>query len=542
MDRKTFALYSLIIGALVGVIGDVLFYRKMLGLSFPLFIGIAIIVILASQRLTRQPLRLRNLWVLIPAFFFALMVAIRDDRTLLFFNMFAALALCALGLYYLPLRKPLDLDAFGDHVFGIFDASIRATFAPFAEIFDSVGWVFDRLQGNWRTVGSVGRGLVIAAPVVLIFGLLLASADAVFASYVDRITALLRFPLMRVDIDQMIFFGGVGWLSCGALAYGVARRGLENGERAAKPKRKLFSLGMIEACIMLGSVDLMFSIFVIIQFAYFFGGRTTLSISGITYADYARQGFFELVAVSVLTLGLVLALDRLTERRLDRHTLIFRALSVLLVALTGVILVSASQRMMLYEDQFGFTALRVYTHVFMFWLALLFVFFLLALFRVRLRIFSLGVLIVLIGYLGTLDLMSTEGYIAARNIARAEENHPIDFWYLSTFSDDAVPAILNLYQTSDKPKLRDWAGQWLALKLSQEDCLHQSDTDCGMYINGTTIFSANVSRDTTWSTLNAIRKSLPAYDYKRFSDDMYAQNQDARDQGDSTDVGFRSGD
>jgi hypothetical protein len=130
MDRKTFALYTLIIGALFGVIGDVLFYGKIVGLSFPLFIGIAIIVVAASQGLTRQPLRWRNLWVLIPALFFAIMVAVRDDPSLLFVNVFASLALCALGLYYLPLRKPLDLDAFSDHIFGAVDASIRTAFAP----------------------------------------------------------------------------------------------------------------------------------------------------------------------------------------------------------------------------------------------------------------------------------------------------------------------------------------------------------------------------------------------------------------------------
>jgi hypothetical protein len=270
---------------------------------------------------------------------------------------------------------------------------------------------------------------------------------------------------------------------------------------------------MIEGCIMLGSVDLLFGLFVVIQFAYFFGGRATLEVANLSYAQYARRGFFELVALSVLTLGLVLMLDRITVRRLDRYATIFRVLAVLLVGLTGVILVSASQRMLLYEEQFGFTTLRVQTHVFMYWLAVLFVFFLLALFRLRERIFSLGVLLVMIGYLGTLNLMNVEGYIAERNIARAAEGYELDFYYLNSFSVDAAPAILTLYQTTESPDLRESAGQWLSWRLALLDAQRQT--------SGATIFSANLSRDSAWATLNNIRDSLPEYDPRYFYSEYY---------------------
>ncbi len=304
---------------------------------------------------------------------------------------------------------------------------------------------------------------------------------------------------------QIGFIGVIGWMSCGALAYGVARRErLQHRERAEQPKRKLPALGMIEGCILLGSVDLLFALFVIIQFAYFFGGRAALEVTNLSYAEYARRGFFELVAVSVLTLGLVLLLDSVTVRRIERHVLIFRVLAVLLVGLTGVLLVSASQRMWLYEEQFGFTTLRVYTHVFMVWLALLFAFFLLALFRARQRIFALGVLLVAIGYLGTLNLMNVEQYIAERNIERSAAGYELDFGYLSLFSVDAAPAILDLYQTTGSPALRESAGQWLAARLATLDWLRRS--------SGSTIFSANLARDTSWAALNAVRDRLPEYD------------------------------
>lgn len=504
MERKSFALYTLLVGALVGVIGDVLFYGKVVGISFPLFFAIAIIVVLASQSLMRQPIRLRNLWVLIPALFFAAMVGVRADGGINGLNIFAALALGALALHYLPLSERIDLAGFGEQVLGVLDATFGSVVAPLYELIDSASWGFSRLQGNWRIIASVGRGLLISAPVVLVFGLLLASADAVFAGYVDQIVGLFSFRFFSEQMYQIGFVGVVGWMACGGLAYGVARReALQHRARADKPKRKRLELGMIEGCMALASVDLLFALFVIIQFAYFFGGQASLSVTGMTYSEYARRGFFELVAVSVLTLGLVLALDSMTIRRASRHTLIFRVLAVLLVALTGVLLVSASQRMLLYEDQYGFTTLRVYTHVFMLWLGVLFVVFLLALFRLRTRVFSLGVLLVMIGYLGTLNLMNVEGYIAQRNVARAAERREIDFSYLNGFSADAVPAILDLYHTTNSLTLEDSAGQWLSGMLIRLDTMRAT--------SGATVFSANWSRDRAWVLLDEMRGELPEY-------------------------------
>ncbi len=507
MERKAFAVYTLITGALVGVLADLLFYGRLLGVSFPLFIGIAVLIVLVSSSLYRQPLRPRNLWILVPALFFAVMVALRADASLTTINVTAALLLCALTLHYFPLRRALDLDSLGDHLIAIFDTGFGAAiFEPLSEVGDAASWGFSRVRGSWGIVASVARGLLLTAPVLLVFALLLASADKVFAGYIDSVMSLFSFPRIDEAFYRVGIIGVVGWTACGAIAYGVARRfrvARESENAEDKPKRKRRMLGVIEACMTLASVDLLFGAFVLVQFAYFFGGRDALNGS-LSYAEYARRGFFELVAVSVMTLGLVLALDALTVRREARHNRVFRALAVLLVALTGVLLVSASRRMLLYEEQYGFTTLRVYTHVFMVWLGVLFGFFLLALFRVRMRIFSLGVLVVCIGYAGTLNLMNVEGYITERNIARAEEGYPLDFAYLHGFSSDATPAVLRLYQTTETPYLRYWSGQWLARQLTTLDRLRAN--------TGSSPFSANLSRDAVWQALDALRGTLPTFE------------------------------
>jgi hypothetical protein len=510
MDRKAFAVYTLLIGAGMGLLGNILFYGKLVGLSFPLFVGISTMVVLVSCKITGQSIQFRNLWTLVPMMFFASMVAVHTSELITALNIAATLSLGALALYYLPLKRYLDEDNLAEHGFGVFEASVSVMFSPLAEIGDSAAWLRERRPDNRGSLVAVGRGMLMAVPVLVVFAVLLASADAVFAEYLDRMWRILELNAPQDAFFQAFFIGAVGWVACGALAYGLGRRNLPQAEATeeqapAEPKRKSkpMTLGLIETGIVLGSLDVLFALFVLIQFAYFFGGQANVRVGALTYAEYARRGFFELVAVSILTLGLVLWLDWVTVRHDARQIRVFRILAVILVALTGVMLVSASQRMLLYEAAYGFTHLRVYTHVFMFWMGALFVIFLLSVFRLRERVFSLGVLVVVIGYLGTLNVMNVEQYIADHNVERFESGAELDTAYLYTFSADAAPAMLRLFENADENSPEQQAAaQWLANLQVELDRLRQNAT----------IFSANLARDRAWAALNALRTELPVAD------------------------------
>ena len=83
-------------------------------------------------------------------------------------------------------------------------------------------------------------------------------------------------------------------------------------------------------------------------------------------------GFFELLVVSLLTLMLVLGLHNFTWRETVRQSLIFKTLATIIVAPHGILLASALYRMLLYEEAYGFTGLRLYVQVFEIWLAVMF--------------------------------------------------------------------------------------------------------------------------------------------------------------------------
>lgn len=527
MQRRTLSVLFVGLGLLIGFVGNILFRDKLIGLSFPLFIITSIGVVLAATRPAQTRVNWRNLWLLIPVVFFAVMVAVRADMSITSVNIMAVLMLAALALYFLPLRQAVDLSSLGEHFQALIESSLITTFGAIGEVTESISWL---RESNWqnRTALSVVRGLVIAVPIVVVFALLLGSADVVFADYLEQAWNLLAINPSGDLVSTGIFTFGIGWLAIGALGYGVARRGvietpqsttqfvqgdteaviMDDAETEAKPKRKndaAFRIGMIESGIVLGLVDLLFAAFVLIQFAYFFGGSAALEQRGLTYAEYARRGYFELVAVSVLTLGLALLLDHITVRQTQRENRTFRVLSIIIVGLTTVMLLSASQRMFLYEEEFGFTHLRVYTHVSMLWLGVLFGCYLLSMFRVRQNIFSFGVLLVAIGYMVTLNVMNVDLYIAEHNIARYREGRALDLSFLTTLSVDALPAIIPLHQElENNPEAREWTGQWLAR--------HQYELASQYQTQGGTIFSANVARDQAWGQLNTMQAEIPAYD------------------------------
>jgi hypothetical protein len=201
-------------------------------------------------------------------------------------------------------------------------------------------------------------------------------------------------------------------------------------------------LGFPEAVTVLASVNMLFAAFVGVQFRYFFGGQATVVADGLTYAEYARRGFGELVVVAGVSLALHLALAGLTRRESARQRWTFTILAAALTGLVLVILASAFQRLLLYEQAFGFTRLRTVVHVFIVWLGLLLVALLVLELADRVRLFLLASLIAVVGFAATLNVLGVDQLIARHNLARAAQGAELDIGYLERLSPDAVPVLV----------------------------------------------------------------------------------------------------
>ncbi len=207
-----------------------------------------------------------------------------------------------------------------------------------------------------------------------------------------------------------------------------------------KPVIKRF-LGFTEAAIVLGSVVVLFLLFVIVQFRYFFGGEVNIGVEGYTYSQYARSGFSELISVSFFSLVMVLGLSTITRRENNRQAKLYSGFSIALLALVIVILVSAYQRLSLAIDWHGFSRLRLYPHVFLIWVGLLFVTVIVLEIIRRERFFAFAALIACVGFATSLGVLNINATIVRHNVDRAIAGKHFNVNHLTTLSPDAVPAL-----------------------------------------------------------------------------------------------------
>ena len=442
MHNNKYSLLLLVALAL-GWAWDALFYDKPLGVSVLLFVCLFLAALFGLGALAGVRPRWGNLWLLAPLFFFAVMVFVRADPLLILFNVMTILLLLGLLVHFFGGGRLERLGLVG-YPLVLTQTALAALARPPSLVSAGVDLGAVRRRGGSH-LAPVARGCLLALPVLTVFTCCLASADEVFADYVSDLFHLEFLPHLGEWLWRGAMIGAVAWVVAGSLACAIHRR--EEPDKVLAPEkafddlRQTVRLGFVEVTTLLTSVDLLFLVFVWIQFTYLFGGRTNITLEGYTYAEYARRGFFELLLVSLMALGLILILYHLTRRDTARQERLFILLSSLMILFVLVILASAFQRLMLYEDAFGYTRLRLYGHVFMLWLGAVFGWFLVLLWR-RSGRFAIGVFVAAIGFLVTLNLINPDALIAERNLARYQATGKLDVYYLITLSDDAVPALL----------------------------------------------------------------------------------------------------
>ena len=316
---------------------------------------------------------------------------------------------------------------------------------------------------NWlKKAQPAIRGVLLAIPVLLIFTALFSSADLVFAKRISDLAANLKLENLPEYIFRGVLILLIGYFFSGVILYAAKRSSSLNLIGKEKPVISPF-LGFMETSIILGGVIALFSAFVLIQVEYFFFGQTNITLQGFTYSEYARRGFGELVAVAVFCIALIKGLSEVSRIDSPMKRKVFTGFTASLVALVLVILVSAFQRLYLYEAAYGFSRSRAYAHVFIIWLGILLVSLVIMEIIHRQRAFANIVLLFIIGFAVSLNLLNVDKFIASNNINRAVQGEQLDTSYLSTLSSDAIPALVNSF-SSDRlsPEIHEGIGASLA--------------------------------------------------------------------------------
>ncbi len=459
----------LAVALILGIVGDNLLRAEPWGLNAALFVLMVLAGVFALQRGNRIAFTGGGRWLFLPAALFALSLAWRDSLMLKCLDMIGLLLTLALASFRARNGQIRRL-AFVETGLALLMTGLNALFGPFLLLLSDIQWKEIPRTGWTRHGAAIGRGLLIALPLLLLFGGLFMAADASFERLVRR--------LFHLDLDALIWHGilitGFAWIVGGFLRQTLLR---EETPPSDLPRPQIVSLGAVEIGIVLGMLDLLFVAFVCVQAPYFFGGQAhVLATAGLTSADYARRGFFELVAVAALTLPLLLLADWLLRKETLRAEHLFRALAGAMVLLSFVIMASAVQRMALYHIGYGLTELRFYTTAFMGWLALLFVWFAWTVLRGQRDRFVLGALATACVSIGLLHMVNPDHWIARANVARIRIHRSFDAGYVLELSADAVPALveslsalnptdrhaiteqlLSRYPAGSRPDWRSWS-------------------------------------------------------------------------------------
>lgn len=425
---------------LLGVAFDIFFWDKTPGISFPLFIILILLsgILLLGEAGIRP--HKRALGLLLPVGFFATMSFVRAEPLTTFLNYLLTFVFLAFfALTYLGGRWLSS--SFADYVAGFFRLLGSAVGRPLSFIIETRKQREQTEGGREaRSILPVIRGVLIALPIVAVFAGLLSSADLVFAQRMEEFIAVFRLENLPEYIFRGILALIIAYILVGVLLYAAQKSRDETLLGEEKPLLAPF-LGFTEASIVLGSVLFLFAAFVAVQFQYFFGGQANINLDGYTYAEYAQRGFGELVTVAVFSLFLFLGLSAVTrrERRSVRRT--FSGIGTTLMALVLVMLVSAYQRLALYEAAYGFSRLRTYPHVFMIWLGALLLAVVALEMMQRQRAFAPAMAFAIIGFAVSLNLMNVDAFIVRQNVQRSLGGAKLDLAYLASLSDDAIPAL-----------------------------------------------------------------------------------------------------
>lgn len=364
---------------LAGVAADVLFDRVSLGINVPIATAalLAVVTWLAPARRPADPL---DWWLPAVALGASVWLAIRTDPSVVPLDL--VLVLLATGAWSVAVsgvavtRRAASAIA----VLGV-QASLVALVA--------LGWLLCRsgadgfLSRGSHTLGRlapIARGVLIALPVLAGFSLLLSSADAVFGRALDDALSL---PVDVGDVAGRGLFGALAaWLVAGPIGLAVGARDTVaelghmgesrgSGTPAADTPHPVLPepiwrrrTGATETLVVLAAVDALFAAFAVVQVVFLFGGADTLVAIGMTYSDYARQGYFQLVGVVALAGMLLVGAHEVVGR-----TRALLAGSHVLLILTAVILASAAFRLALYQGAYGWTELRFFVGASIAWLA-----------------------------------------------------------------------------------------------------------------------------------------------------------------------------
>lgn len=449
------------ISLLFGLVFAFCFYRAGLGLSFPVFVTAACVLLILCMKKLNLPLKRFTLFLYAVSILLACTTVFTANGTMQFLTVCGILLLLDLSLIHQTAEDArFSFLEFLLRIFKLPFGVLSAIGFPFTDCFRSAGR--SRLFKN-NTLRSVFFGLLAALPILGILIVLLSGADMVFSRIAGTLVNHLFFTSDPFFLFLMVLTGFIVCYAILCAAAGMApdgrlsdilfpetsgfqtdtehRSALPCSQKEATPGKKpdYVFLSTILACI-----TLVYLVFCVIQILYLFAGGLFTLPEQFTYSEYARTGFFQLLFVACINFAiLILCLAG------DGQTKLLNILLTVMSGCTFIMIASAAYRMCLYVASYHLTLLRLLVLFFLAVLAVLMAGGTAAVYRRSFPLFFYTTAVISVSFL-LLCAARPDTVIARYNIASEQEPSDADVQYLMSLSADAAPYVLSFLDSSSQ--------------------------------------------------------------------------------------------
>ena len=425
---------------LLSILNNLLFFNQRMGINVIIFFSILLCFIYFFFKKENMINNKKGLLYLIPIFLIGISYSIYDNTFFRIFNLIVICFLLLLTCIY-TIRPTYHLGEIIGHCISIvFDALSKID--DFLESFrNDISDIFKMSDNNKR----IFKSIIIVVPIVIVVLLLLSSADMIFGNIFKDFVNVFKNISIDTIIDRFV------WIAILFIYGGAVLTYLLNDYRdvkiQAKPMKKIDSYTIK---LLLVSLNIIYLIFDFIQIRSLIFHNMSMDIP---YSTYARQGFFQLMGISIFNIIVLLLTKKTDENKFIKGN------SLLMVVLTFIIIVSSFLRMSMYEAAYGYTLLRLLVYVSLITEVIMLIPTIIYIIKDKFNIIRSYIIIITCCYT-ILSLFPVDYFIAKNNIDRFYKSEKIDVYYLMNNGYDNIPLLIELENkldnTEDKDALKEY--------------------------------------------------------------------------------------
>ena len=447
--RENFAIFGTS-ALLFGICFTACFFKASLGISYPVFVLAAIALIqfvgVNLRNIRANAGKMQGNRIAIPyylaAFLIAVTVALTAKPSMHFFSTVAIILLLEVAFLELLFAGTEKGRSFEERCKELFLLPFTAIANCMTGLLDGFGFLRKMKFFRNEKVRHILLGVVIAIPLLIVVFALLTSADMIFSSWTETALDYVFFssnPYLACLLTLVIYAVAYGIMAAASRMMASKQAGLQERPAAgaencdAVQGKKGNALTAITVTLLL---TLVYLLFCGIQLYFLFGAGNVSLPDGFTYAEYARQGFFQLLAVTFLNILILMFC-----RKPAGESVVLRVVLTVFSACTYVMIASAAMRMLLYVDAYSLSFLRILVLWFLALNTLLVTGIILAIYRAKFPLFRYFVAVSAVCYI-VLAYANVDYIIASYNTGSQKRLEKIDIDYLTTLSADAAPVLL----------------------------------------------------------------------------------------------------